>query len=190
MLLDFYEKYLGEFSNAWSLKQKNYNIQVLEFKNQPFANVNTYITLGLSHYSLNQKSKNKIRQELIFSINYSYSNNEIASLLLTLSEGIVASSNALMKGETIELGKTLIDNVKCNSVFVTNPGFFEESFDYYKYEEGDVYLCWLIPILDEEKKYILQNGWSNFEHVLEKITDINLFWDLSRKSFLSTTTNS
>ncbi len=183
MLLEFYENQLGNFTKAWVLKNKKYNLQVLKFHNQPFEAVNTFVTLGLSHYSLNQESGVKIHQEFVFSVNQKFNENDIASFILTFAESVLMSSRAVKRGEVIGPGKALIEGVESNSHFITSPVFFGEEFEMYNNGIYDIYMCWLLPIREKEVVFIKENGWSKFELKLETISNIDMFWNLNRDGF-------
>lgn len=180
MILDFFETHLGSFSDAWKLSKEKYNLQVLRFKNQPFVGVDTYITLGLSHYPLKQRSNSTIKQELLISVKNNYSKEQIASFLLSFAESILDSSKALMRGEVVGPGKNIIDKVKCNAIYVTLPVFFGDDFSSYINKEDEIIMCWLLPITEKDTDYIKNSGWNKFELYLETINDINTFWDINR----------
>lgn len=69
-------------------------------------------------------------------------------------------------------------------MYATAPVYFPDSFHEFEVGDGDVPIIqvWMVPITEQEAKFVLKNGWSKFEDLLEEI-DPDLI-DFHRKSLI------
>ena len=182
-LINHIEKHLGKIDKGWKLKHKQSPIQVVRFIDQPFEGMTTYMSLGLSKHPLNLKQGKDIHQELIFSAHEKYPSEQIASFLVTFAEYLLSRKKALLRGDVVGPSTPLIPGVPVNSVYSSIPVFFDDSFYVYKGHQLPTVFVWLIPLLEDECKFIKQDGWNSFEDMLESKNPDLL--DLDRSSIFS-----
>lgn len=175
-VLEHIECFLGEVDSGWSDEKSSYGIQVVLFKNQPIEGINTYVTLGLSEFILNLPKGRKIRQEIVISFHDSIFDMKIVELLFSLSENIIESGNAVLRGEKIELGGERIKNIQ--GIYITNPTPFDEGFAEFEKTMPSVVFALLIPVTSNELALIKNKGWNWFEDMLE-LQDPDI-WDFDR----------
>lgn len=175
-MIKHFEKYLGKISSGWV--SEGSNVQAILFKNQPFKDVSTYSTLGLSKHVLKINQTKEVRQELLISVYEKYESKNIASSLITFAEHIIETKKSLLRGEVIGPGTPIINGSQFVGVYCSIPAFFEDEFSVNYELTPPVVVVWLIPLYNEEIEYVKSNGWENFETILEnKEPD---FWDINR----------
>jgi hypothetical protein len=175
------ESHLGKIYSGWQDNSDN-KLQVVLFKNQPQFGISTYSTLGLSDFILDLKGEKKVRQEFIFSIYERYESPIIAQHLTSFSEGVIKTGKGLLRGEVIGPGKPFINGSQLVGLYASSPAFFEDSFHIYEGMNPPVVFVWLMPLLLNEIHFVRNNGWNEFETILEtKDCD---FWDINRDSIL------
>jgi hypothetical protein len=184
MILSHLERSLGTVSKSITLVDQVYpNLHVVFFSDQPSIGLTTFSTIGLSNTILELRSGRQVRQELIFTVrSESYDTGDIASFLLTFSEELMKTGIALMRGEVVGPGDSIIPNVTCSGVYACGPVFFEKEFHVLTSTNPPTILVWLIPVLENEIKFIRQFGWDSFENELEK-QNVD-FWNLDRESIV------
>lgn len=181
-IIQHLETHLGEISKGWRDKHSKNRIQVVEFHNQPFDGVVTYITLGLSDVVFSIAEDKKIRQELVFSSYKRFSSEQIASFLSTFADHLVAKDKGLLRGDVFGPSSSIILGTLLNSVYAAIPVVFDESICVYKETTPPTVLVWIIPIHEEEANFIRTAGWNKFEELMEE-EDPDL-WDLGRTSLI------
>jgi hypothetical protein len=168
-ITDHFEKYLGRFESGWG--DKSCRIQVVQFKQQPFDGAITYATIGMSHIILPFSESKSIRHELLFSAHESFSSEDIASFLLSFSEFVLSKSQALWRGDVVGPSTPIIDGVAMNAVYASIPVIFDRNLAVFS--ESDlvppIVLVWILPIFEQEAKFVKSNGWEMFESILEEI---------------------
>jgi len=179
-LYDHIEKTLGKITESWKLTGEPGWIQVLFFKDNDLNDVNLYVTLGLSNAPLDIGNRT-VRQELIFGAHSSFSDEDMASFLLTFADHVKTSGKGLLRGESIE-GKPLIDGVKASGVYASIPVFWDDEFHVFNGSTPATVFVWLMPIMKSEALFISKNGWNAFEDRLENAHCD--FWDLNRADIL------
>ncbi|MEM6738225.1 MAG: suppressor of fused domain protein [Bacteroidota bacterium] len=172
------ESYLGEIVGGWDLKVGNKDIQAVKFDNHPTIGVSTYSTLGLSSFELNMPNGTIIRQEYFISAYDKYSEEDVVSFLLTFASGILSSNKAVLRGESIGPGPTIIKGSSLNGIYCSNPIFQDNEFSVVK-GTNNIIMVWLMPIHIQEIEFVKEKGWNQFEDSLEK--EYCDFWDLERK---------
>jgi len=174
MLVEHVEKYLGKIESGYKLSDRQFDVSVSKFRDQPFEGIITYSTIGLSKYELFNNGK-KYELELLLSVNESFNDQDISSFLLSFSEHLLKHRKALLRGEIVGPHDKLISETEMNGIYCSIPVFFEDDFVTF---ESKVFV-WLIPLYENELRFIEENGWDKFETVLEDNPDID-FWDLKR----------
>ncbi|WP_082306870.1 suppressor of fused domain protein [Bacillus sp. FJAT-27245] len=93
------------------------------------------------------------------------------------------SQAAFLRGDVIGPYGPIFDGSNLETIYVTSPGYFPDSFDTFKEDNTKtIIMAWLIPITSEEAEFIRKNGWEEFEVKLE-VSDPDLI-DLNRKSIV------
>lgn len=176
-LIQHIEKYIGTIEGGISTSHEIYgNLSFSYIYNQPFDNIITYLSLGISNHELSIDN-NKIRIELLMSTYNIYSKSEISECLFDISSKILNIHSAPSRGSVIE-SSFFIEKYNIYGFYCTFPVFFEEEFWVLKNDNFDIFFIWLIPLFKEEIEFIELNGWSKFEDLLE-IADCD-FWNLTR----------
>ena len=171
------EYYLGEIARG--IKSCNSNgVNTAIFPDVPENGLTSYVTLGLSKYDLNYKSK----FELVFVCSNLEEEINIANMLIWMADLIIRKSRPVLCGEIVYLPQTISKNTKMNCLLIYTPFYFPEDFQVAKTQNGDVVLPLLIPIYIEEAKFIQEKGIESFEKFLLSNHTDNL-WDMNRSCF-------
>jgi hypothetical protein len=181
-LIDHLENHFGEICRGWKDTDAKNHIRVVSFQNQPFEDIVTYATIGLSNVVLAMPSGKGIRQELIFTAYRSFQGAQIASFLSTLGESISQSRKALARGDVIGPSAPIILGSPLNSIFSAIPMIFQESLAVFHEDVPPTVFVWVIPVHEEEANYIRGAGWEAFEDRLEQNNPE--LWDLHRTSVI------
>ncbi|QIH34486.1 suppressor of fused domain protein [Sphingobacterium sp. DR205] len=177
------EKYLGTITEGESVTLEDYGkLTLLKFIRQPFENVTTYVTLGLSNHILNIKENKNVRMEVLASVYTKQENNFINDLLIYISNKMLINHKAILRGQVISIPKKVLGNNLFDSVYVSIPVFFEEEFASIKGTDPDIVFAWIFPIYKSEADSIHKDGWCKFEEFLEE-NEIGNLWDLNRDKF-------
>lgn len=177
-IIEHLEGHLGEISRGWKDPVSPSGIRVVSFKDQPFEDIITYSTLGLSNTILPMNNGKSIRQELVFSAYRNFNNERIASFLSTFAEYLISINRALLRGDYIGPEAPIVLGTLLNSVYSAIPVIYKDSISVFDHTSPPTVIAWVIPIHEKEANYIRANGWSKFEDLLEE-EDPEL-WDLTR----------
>jgi hypothetical protein len=141
---------------TWKLHPDFY---VLEFGNNKRHNMFVYCTVGMS---LDRSDENLI--ELII-----YSPRQDNSLveLLTVHASHHRNSEPFNIHHTSNIGRSWLDNSKCNHAFISLPYLDGEELEIYKFNEKVIHCYWLIPITEKERDYHIKNGCEALEQLFE-----------------------
>lgn len=181
-LINHIEKYLGKITSGESITTEEFGkLQFLKFENQPFENIVTYSTLGLSNHILNIKDGKDVRMELIASVNDTEEGSAINDLLHYIAHKMLINHKAILRGQVIPIPNNILRN-SFESVYVSIPVFFEEEFASLKGTDPDVIFAWVFPLFRNEADFIQKEGWNKFEDYLQE-NEIDNFWDLKREEF-------
>lgn len=173
------EKYLGTITEGESVANENYGKLIfLKFANRPFENITTYVSLGLSNHILHIKEGKEVRMEILASIYTEQESNCINDLLLYVSNKMLKTHKAILRGQVLEIPENILGNNLFTSVYVSIPIFFEEGFATIKTSNPDTIFAWIFPLYKSEADFISRKGWDAFEDLLEK-NDCD-FWSLGR----------
>jgi antitoxin YqcF len=178
-IADHLESFLGSIDYGWKDNDSENAISVARFRNQPVDGMSTYVTLGLSHHVLSMPNKREVRQELVFSTFDTVPRDDIVSFLLSFSDFILTKHEALLRGQVIGPADPIISGSSMNAVYASMPVIFDDEFATFEGTSPSTVFVWLIPIFENEAKYIQEYGWEVFEDVLEQ-QDPDL-WDVVRK---------
>lgn len=169
------ERFLGPIENGWKDNDQQFSeIQIISFKNTPFESTYSFATLGVSNHVLNLSTSKRVRQELLFaSYDLDFENN-IVSLLFSVSESIVQSHKALFRGQVVKIPPEAVQIFGFDGLYCSIPVFYDEDFYTYNESEPPTVFVMLIPIYNAEINYINVNGWEKFEDLMEE-KDPDLF---------------
>lgn len=180
VITEYLENYVGDIDYEWSLAEQKYNnIRCVKIPNQPFENLTTYSTVGLSDYPL-QMNDRFVCQELLFSVYSSYSPKDVASFLLAFAEYLIDMKEGLLRGEVTGPNDPIFPFTAMNAVYASLPAFFEGDFHVLEADSKAVVFVWLIPLYESEAQYIQKEGWEDFETLLESAECE--FWNLNREA--------
>lgn len=181
-LIEHLESYLGKISNGWVLSESTNAIQVARFVDKPVEKTSTYVTLGLSRHILKMPHSREVRQELVFSAHNQFNGGAIASFLLTFCDFLLTKHDALLRGQVIGPDSPVIPGIKMDSIYSSIPVLLEDSFATCERVSPPIVFVWVFPLYASEASYVENNGWNNFEDLLEK-NDPDLL-DLNRLSIV------
>lgn len=179
-LIEHLESHLGDISGGWRDPNRQNPIQVAGFFDQPFKDINTYSTIGLSEHRLVTATGKYIHQELVCTAYRNFAGEKIASFLSTFADSIVSSHKALLRGDVVGPTGPVILGSLLNSVYVAVPMIFPESFEVFDAAVPGIAFLWVIPIHEDEARFVRMNGWERFDELLEEKNPE--LWDLHRES--------
>ncbi|MDX6709646.1 MAG: hypothetical protein QOH96_662, partial [Blastocatellia bacterium] len=137
------EHFLGQIGDGWKLIEPGYEVNVASFRDKPFEGAITYVTLGLSHHVLAMNPEESVRQELVFTTYEKYSGGEIASFLITFSDFILSKHQALLRGDVVGPGESIIPGCPLKAVYSSMPAVFDDGFAVYKGTSPPTVLVWI-----------------------------------------------
>ena len=168
------DKFCGEKPDA-IFHEELTGITVARFNNIPDDGLTTYISIGLSGHILSQQSGQKIRQELLVTVDNEFSELPIEDVIFVVAKSTIEKHFALMRGEVIDSGGLLfpeISGVRLTSILCSYPAFFSDDFSFFENEETTVFVE-LIPITTDEAEFVHKEGWSKlFDNIDEGVIDI------------------
>lgn len=182
-IVDHVESFLGKIDYGWKNNDTESAISVARFCDQPVEGMNTYVTLGLSHHALSMPKEREVRQELVFSVFDTVSSDDVVSFLLSFSGFILEKHEALLRGQVVGPAGPIISGSLMNAVYASMPVMFDDEFATFDGTSPSTVLVWLIPIFENEAKYVQEHSWEAFEDILEQ-QDPDL-WDLNRGAVVS-----
>jgi len=181
------ERYAGQITAGWKTDADGHDvpIQVVLTESGPYSGTVTYSTLGLSHFPLKlAESGNIVRLELLMIFPNDKVPGNAPGVLQQVGLSALARGQAYAPGDVIGPYGRMFDGSDVTALYVTGPIYFPEEFASVEAPGiGQVYFAWLVPIFDDEAKYIANNGSSEFEDLMERENpDVT---DLKRDSVIS-----
>lgn len=172
--------FLGSIEDAWPAEADSQGLHVVKTSNTPAQGVTAYATLGMSNTILRVPGERTARQELVFAAYDRFPAPDIAAFLLAFGATVLSLGEALLRGDMIGPQNALIPGVAANSVYCTSPVPFDGGLATYDGSEPPTVFVWILPVTGEEAEFVMRNGWSKFEELLEsREPDL---WDLNRAS--------
>jgi hypothetical protein len=171
-------------SQKWGQVQTKPKVDVVECTGGLVRNVTVACTVGLSHFDLHSPTTgHKIRQEFFWMMKEGPLSPRVPGILGQVVEERVISGHAILRGEAIWKSGTLLDNGDFMALYATLPVYYpEEMWVFHDDNMGDIVLCSLLAIKEQEWCYLEQHGWRKFEELLDQ-APFDLF-DLSRPSLV------
>ena len=162
------ESHLGPIVSGRRLPSTGHApVFVLRFDDQPHEGAVTYATLGLSDTPLHQLDNIDIRQELLVSMWATEDDEEPSALLMSVAEDVMKRAHALARGDVLGPAGPILDGASTEALYATAPVYFEDSFHVFRGSEQPTFFVWLVPITQDEARYIRNHGWDAFEDRLE-----------------------
>jgi hypothetical protein len=78
------------------------------------------------------------------------------------------SGVAVLRGEVLKRDGFVIPETDFIALYAILPVYYPDEMGACKTDGVDVVLCWLLPITDNEWRFISQRGWSDFEALLDQ----------------------
>jgi len=184
-LIDHLEANFGRIESGWySQEPADPAIQVVECRNGKIGGVTAISTLGLGSFALQSPvSKKQIRQELFVMLKDGQLDPRLLAILDQVARESVRTDRPVLRGEVIQKQNPVLENKDFVALYVTLPIYYPNNFWTFRDEnQGDIAFGWLLPIKEKELLYVQQNGWSEFEELVDK-AKFDLF-DLDRPSLV------
>lgn len=177
------EQNLGQISRGWGGFAAHLGgLRVCLFEDKPVTGVDTYSTLGLSDHVLRMPHGRTVRQELLLSVHERFAGSDLPNLLSWVSESVIGSHSALLRGEVVELGHPIRRASQCRALYVAAPVAFPDGLAVFRGTAPPTVFAWLVPIGDSEQSVVSATGWSEFERQLEAAKPD--LYDLDRASIV------
>jgi hypothetical protein len=171
--VNFLEQHLGMIEQGWNtdISGEKLPFNIVKYKGGPFPGTVTYSTLGLSHHFLKYpQSDGNLRQELFLVADSDFGEQNIPNILQLLGTEALESHLGYLRGQVIGPRGKLFKDTDLEALYATMPVYFPRSF--YEFDDGveqvPIVQVWLVPITKKEANFVLQNGWSQFEDILEE----------------------
>lgn len=177
-LVEHLESLLGPIDAGWQNDKSKSGIAVARFRDQPWEDVSTFATLGLSNHVLPMGAERDVRQELVFVAEGGFADAAIASFLQTFAEFVVDHHRALLRGDVIGPSKPIVPETHMNAIYAAIPVLHDERLQTFDGTRPPTVLVWVVPLHAAEAIFVRKHGWEAFEDRLEA-ADPNLS-DLQR----------
>ena len=94
---------------------------------------------------------------------------QFGAVLQQVAAESIRRGSAYLAGEIIGPRGRLFSGSNFTALYVSPPVYFPSEFAEVLTENiGHVIFAWLVPIPTEEANYVTRNGWSKFEHILNR----------------------
>lgn len=167
-LIEHLESHLGEISGgSRGDASAPAGVQVAWFgENRPHAGVTTLATLGLSAHHLAQSGEQGLHQELLMHLPLAGQPGNAAGILFQVAAGLIASGRGLPRGEVIGPRGPLFGSGPMTALYAAPPVCLPDSFAVCDSGTAEIVMTWLVPVTDEEARYVRDRGWPAFEGAL------------------------
>jgi hypothetical protein len=105
-----------------------------------------------------------------------------AAVLHQVVSHLTHTNKAVLRGHAIKRPGAVFDKGDFVALYATLPIYYPNEMWTCHSEGADIVLCWLLPIKQPEGMFHAQNGWSEFENLLDK-AKCDLF-DFNRPSLV------
>jgi hypothetical protein len=170
-LVTHLEARLGGLVYGWSKNPggEPMPFQVARFEGGRYANVLSYATIGLSHSDLTSSATGRpLRMELVLALHEDVGERNVPALLQQVGLMALTSGRALLRGDAIELGGSVISGTSMTALYAMLPVYFDDDFASCVVEDGrEAAIVWLVPIHPSESEFIEQRGWQAFEELVQ-----------------------
>lgn len=183
-LIKHYEDHLGQVVAGWSADEEGRAMpfQVVRFQG-PISGVNVLGTAGISSVPLVLGQGTRVlRQELVLMFRADDGAQNLPGVLQQLGTDALAKNAAYSLGEVIGPRGPIVDGATVCAFYVATPVYLPDSFQVCRETPEPVVIAWLVPITDDEAKFVRAKGREAFERALE-LADPDLL-DLRRASIV------
>lgn len=166
------EHYLGPVTDGWKTTGEGEVLAfpLARFAPTPQAGWSVMATLGLSALSLTQPSGRGVRQELLVCWPDEAMDDAVPSHLYAMGKTVLATGEAISLGSVLPLpSEPELPSGHAQTWFawyLTLPFFLPESAAICSTTEPATVLCWLVPIYEDEARFIDEHGGEAFEQML------------------------
>src|SRR5579883_582346 len=185
-LIQHIELLFGRIQRGFSVPRdlpETPGVQYVQCKGGAVRDVTVISTVGLSRFGLvSSRSDKRIRQELFVMLKDGQPCGSTPAVLHQIVEERLRSNRAILRGEAIKKAGVLFPSKNFVALFATLPVYYPTEMWTCQTEQGDVCLCWMLPITDSEWRFHQDKGWSKFESLLDQAR-YDLF-DLNRHSVI------
>lgn len=180
-LVNHLERHLGNIQRGWGPEERA-GLQVALFSDTPSAGLATLVSLGLSNHVLQMTGERTVRQELLLVAGKYAPLEQLAALLLNVTETVLNTHQALLRGHVLALAAPVTPGSSLTHLYVCVPFFLSEEARTFHLSSPPTIFAWLMPITQAEASYIEKSGWSAFEDKLEELGEEMDLFDLERSS--------
>lgn len=181
-LIQHMEVLFGRIQAGFSLPEDvtpTPGIQYAKYREGTVPNVAVVSTIGLSRFELASSTSNKpIRQELFMMFRDGEAPKNASAVLHQVVIACLRDGRAVLNGEVLRGEGPVFPGTNFVGLFATLPVYYPDEMWVCNVNDAHVILCWLLPITDQERRFISQNGSSEFEALLDQV-QFELF-DLNR----------
>ena len=136
-------------------------VDFLHFENMPYEGVNSVVTNGVN------TAEPSVQHEFVmsFSVNSLLDGVDITALIATyLQLHYLGNASNVGSGAYLRVPNILIDRYDFEGLYTTGACYFNDDL-----AKGDSYkLLWLIPVYDNELRFLEEHGPNKFEDKLEQ----------------------
>jgi hypothetical protein len=141
-------------------------VQVCQFPDHPTPGVLSLTTLGISDHVLKLGSFREVRQEFLIAFRPgAVDTEELVRALMRVAEIVLARGRAVLRGELLAIGD--VGPSKADGLYASMPVMFPEGMATLNDSSPPTVFVWLIPLVGDERSFINDHGWNEFEERLE-----------------------
>lgn len=141
-----------------SPEENPYRYCVMRFRDQPLADLVTYVTVGASACELTQEHGNSIRMEFLLCAESSAPAAPIVSVLMGFTNAAMRLARAPFEGEVIEWKRPLFEQPHFRHLYVTHPILFNEKLALCENVSPPILVVELIPLSEREALTAIRVG--------------------------------
>ncbi|PKV87995.1 suppressor of fused domain protein [Streptomyces sp. TLI_146] len=171
-LVNHLEARLGRMVGSWSAAEQSPpgTPQVGYFTGGALEGVQSFATVGLFSTPLVSRTSGRHQHLELLGCNRPLAGDEygpFAGVLEYVSERLVTSGDAVLRGDVISLPMPLAPGSVLSSLYASSPVYFDDDFAEVVVENGTtVSVVWLVPIGPSEAAFVKEKGWPEFEQEL------------------------
>ena len=166
-------------SKYWDENNKS-SVDILSCELKNIEGILSYSTLGLSDFSVGyEENRIPLRVEIVGASNFDY----LPNILATCAFNIINSKFDCSFGTIFkDVVKMYLPNSPMKHILFLSPILWEDKLKTIKFEKKQVTWLMAIPISEEEKNYVDNNGLKDLEELFDE-NQINIL-DLERASVI------
>lgn len=109
-----------------------------------------------------------------------YESEEHIETLVMLASATITYPESFQLNSCVNIDKSWLDNSELKYFLISLPYTFGQKLEYMNFDDNQIRFFWLLPITDEEHKFLYSNSVELLEDLFEK-NNIN-YLDINRKS--------